>query len=177
VKDESVYPGILVLDGNVPPEGKLSVSLLVLSAASILSLGRIVISEVGETLGRRLADKLRKRPTPESPAQRLQRLSEKLSTTSLEFDVQLRELEKFASARQQAVEALEATMKDQTAREQQLRDNIKMLENVPLPVAKYFSELASSGEKKSARRDYLLFAAGVVVSTAIAIVLHLSGLT
>lgn len=156
----------------------MGIELLIIAGVSSLVAGRGVFSEIGEKLVSRLVDKLRKRPpTPESPAQRLQRLSEKLSTTSSEFDVQLRELEKFASARQKAVEALEATMKDQTAREQQLRDNIKMLENVPLPVAKYFSELASSGEKKSARRDYLLFAAGVVVSTAIAIVLHLSGLT
>jgi hypothetical protein len=46
------------------------------------------------------------------------------------------------------------------------------LEKTPLAVAEHFAKLVAPGEKRSAMRDYLLFGAGVVVSTAIGIVIQ-----
>jgi hypothetical protein len=46
-----------------------------------------------------------------------------------------------------------------------------VLQNVPLPVAQEFAKLVAPAEKKSARRDYLLFVSGVVVTTVITVIL------
>ena len=159
----------------------MNIGILVISAVVSLLGGRVALSELVENVVRRLLQKtlprLFNRPPNdlESPATKLKRLSETMAATSQEFDVQLRELEQLATARHLAVQALEETMKNLTTREQQLQERIKQLENVPLPVAEYFAQLASGGEQKSARRDYILFAAGVVVSVAVAIGLHAFG--
>jgi chromosome segregation ATPase len=162
---------------------KVNIGVLVVSAVVSLLGGKVALSELVENVVRRLLEKalprLFKRPPSdlESPATKLKRLSETMVATSQEFDVQLRELEELAKARHGAVQALEETMKSLTTREQQLQERIKQLENVPIPVAEYFAQLASGGERKSARRDYFLFAAGVVVSVAVAIGLHAFGFT
>jgi hypothetical protein len=110
-------------------------------------------------------------------SEKLERLSSALSQTSREFDDLLRELAAVAKSRERAVQSLEANMKGLEARERELQEKIRHLEKVPLPVAEYFASLTTAGEKKSVRRDYLLFTAGVTVSTIIAILLHLFHLT
>jgi hypothetical protein len=55
------------------------------------------------------------------------------------------------------------------------QERIEHLQNLPLPVAEHFANLTLVGAKRSARRDYVLFGTGVIVSTLIAIGLRLLG--
>ena len=58
-------------------------------------------------------------------------------------------------------------------REKELEEKIDLLQHVPIPVAEHFARLVGPGEKRSAMRDYLLFMAGVIGTTIIAIVLQI----
>jgi hypothetical protein len=58
-------------------------------------------------------------------------------------------------------------------REEELKNRIDQLQNVPLPVAEHFAALAAAGDKRSAKRDYLLFGLGVFVSTLLSIIFFL----
>ncbi len=60
-------------------------------------------------------------------------------------------------------------------KEKAMNEKIELLSKTPLPVAQHFAELMRSSEKTSAKRDYMLFGAGVAVSTVIAIALKLFG--
>ena len=82
----------------------------------------------------------------------------------------LAELATVAGERETAVKGLEDQLASLSQREQELQARIDQLQNVPLPVAEHFAKLTSAGEKRSAMRDYILFALGVFVSTAISIV-------
>ncbi len=58
-------------------------------------------------------------------------------------------------------------------REKELKEKIEVLEKIPIPVAEHFAKLLESGERRSVRRDYLLFGAGVLVTTVITIAIQL----
>jgi hypothetical protein len=109
-------------------------------------------------------------------SEKLTNLTSNLMKSSKEMDALLAELAQVAKDREQAVKKMEADLSNLQGREQELQKKIEHLEKVPLPVAEYFAQLTSTGEKRSARRDYLLFGAGVVVSTVIAILLKIFGL-
>jgi uncharacterized protein (DUF3084 family) len=82
----------------------------------------------------------------------------------------LSELAQVARDREAAVSTLENQLKDLETKEKTLQQRIEHLQAVPLPVAEYFAQLTGAGERRSAMRDYMLFGAGVLVSTAISIV-------
>jgi hypothetical protein len=107
---------------------------------------------------------------------RLQELTGSLMKASREVDALFREMEQVATDRSKVVEKLESDFLDLEAREKELKKRIEHLQNVPIPVAEHFAKLTASGESRSARRDYILFGAGVFVSTAIAILLKVLGL-
>jgi hypothetical protein len=46
------------------------------------------------------------------------------------------------------------------ARKKELKEKIETLQKVPIPVADHFAKLIESGEKRNARRDYILFIRG-----------------
>jgi hypothetical protein len=108
-----------------------------------------------------------------SYAERLSQLMRTLRESSSEVDAVLRELASVAVQRESAATKLEQELKDLETKEASLQQRIQDLQNVPIPVAKYFAELTEPGERRSARRDYMLFGAGVLVSTAISIVFFL----
>jgi uncharacterized protein YlxW (UPF0749 family) len=91
-------------------------------------------------------------------------------------DTVLAELSQIAKDRESAVQKIEAELQSLQNREKELQERIKTLQKVPLPVAEHFAQLTASGEKRSARRDYVLFGVGVIVSTVIAILLKVFGL-
>jgi hypothetical protein len=109
-------------------------------------------------------------------SQRIRALMEHLLKTSDEMDEMLAELSRVTKDREHAMQRVENGLLDLQTREKELKERIEQLQNVPIPVAEHFAKLTSSGEKRSARRDYVLFGAGVVVSTVIAISLRLLGL-
>ena len=116
------------------------------------------------------------RSTESSHSERLQELLENLRKSSREVDAVINELQQVALAREQAAKKLEADLEALSERESQLKTNIEHLEKVPLPVAEYFAELSKPSEQKSARRDYILFGAGIIFSVVTAIALKQLGL-
>jgi uncharacterized protein (DUF3084 family) len=146
-----------------------------LSAIASLLAGGVIGSDVVRKLVRHIL-KLPEPVETETFRSKLDRLSTNLAAASREVDTVLSELTSVAREREQAVTQLEAELKALEQREQSLQQSIKQLESVPLPVVERFAELTETGERRSARRDYVLFASGVVVSTIIAIALKFFGI-
>lgn len=114
----------------------------------------------------------RRRPESEDYSARLSRLTSSLNRSSKEMDKILAELGEVAVSRQRAVEALGDELSTLSKRQKELEERNKELANVSMPVAEYFASIASEGEKRSARRDFLLFGLGVVVSTVVTLLLQ-----
>jgi hypothetical protein len=105
-------------------------------------------------------------------SERLSELTGSLSKASQEVDGVLREMASVAHERETSVKELEIGLKDLELREKELKEKIAILQSVPIPVAEQFAKLVEPSEKRSARRDYLLFISGVVVTTIIAVSLQ-----
>ena len=116
----------------------------------------------------------KRRPAAEPYAQRLSRLTSTLRRASSEVDAVLRDMTRVASEREASTRALEAGLADLEARQEEAQERIAVLESVPVPVAEYFARLVARIEGRSARRDYLLFVSGVLVTTIVALVLRLA---
>lgn len=142
------------------------VSLLLAAVSSLVAGGMIkVVDDFVRRVRGRSANQ-----SQESYSEKLHRLTNNLRSSSEEVDSVLTELADVARKRQDAAAQLEQQLIDLEHREQALQQRVKALENVSLPVAEYFASLTSAGEKRSARRDYMLFGAGVLVSTVISII-------
>jgi len=105
-------------------------------------------------------------------SERLSELTASLNEASRDVDSVLSELAQVAKGREAAVQKLETDLQALETREKELKDKIETLESTPIPVAEHFAKLLESGEKRSAKRDYFLFGAGVLVTTAIAIIIQ-----
>lgn len=153
----------------------MGIEILVSLLAATLSMvaGGIASSEVIQKLLRRVL----KLPVQEkSYGERLGELTESLTKASRQVDQVLSELATVAKEREKNVRELEANMQLLEKRENDMKTRIEHLEKVPLPAVEHFAEIMNRGEKRSAIRDYMLFGAGVVVSTVIAIGLKAFGL-
>jgi U3 small nucleolar ribonucleoprotein component len=111
-----------------------------------------------------------------SYSEKLSQLTSNLIKSSKEVDRVLNELSNVATEREGSIKILENNLLSLEKKEIDLKQKIETLEKLPVPVAEHFAKLMESGEKRSARRDYLLFGAGVAVSTVIAIILKYSGI-
>jgi chromosome segregation ATPase len=121
----------------------------------------------------KLVRALLRRQAPQKPySERLAELTENLTKASREVDAVLVELARVAKDRARTVQQLETDLTDMEGREKELKERIEALEHTPLAVAEHFARLVQPAEKRSAMRDYLLFGAGVVVSTAIGVVIQ-----
>jgi hypothetical protein len=147
----------------------------------ILSLVAAVISILIAAFTEGIAAKffrrvMGKEPPEETYSQKLTRLTQNLTRSSREVDGLLSELSNTAIEREKSVARLEKELEILESKEKQVQERIHALENVPIPVAEHFANLTALGEKRSAKRDYLLFGAGVIVTTIISIGLSLIGL-
>lgn len=93
---------------------------------------------------------------------------------SREVDAVLLELTQAARTREESVRKLETDLASLELHEKDLKEKIEALEQTPLPVAEHFAKLIAAGEKRNAKRDYLLFGAGVIVTTIIGFVFQLA---
>lgn len=142
----------------------------IIAGLASLAAGGIASTQLIQKVIRHL---LGRPESPEKPyTERLAELTHSLTRASTEVDAVLTELAQVARSRQSAVENLEANLATLESREKELKAKIEALETTPLPVAEHFAKLLEAGEKRSARRDYALFGAGVGVTTAVAIVLQ-----
>ncbi len=147
----------------------LEILASVIGAVASLLAGGVASSQFFRELLRILL----KRKEPEKPySERLAELTNNLSKASREVDAVLVELARVARDRAKAVQQLETDLATMEGREKELKERIQALEKTPLAVAEHFAKLVAPGERRSAMRDYLLFGAGVVVSTAIGIAIQ-----
>jgi hypothetical protein len=152
----------------------MSIDILISIISALLSmLGLGIFNSLSEKFVKQVFE--RGKPK-ETYSQKLERLSDSLIKSSSEVDNLLSELSQVALEREKAVRNLETELRELETREKQLKERVQVLENIPLPVAEHFANLTAAGEKRSAKRDYMLFGAGVLVSTIIAIILNLTGL-
>lgn len=105
-------------------------------------------------------------------SKRLAQLTASLTKSSREVDSLLSKLAQVACSREGAVQKLETDLVTLETREKALKERIDALEGTPLPAAEHFAKLLESGEKRHTRRYYVLFGAGVLVTTVIAIIIQ-----
>lgn len=112
-----------------------------------------------------------------SYAERMHELTGSLSRTSDEFDSLLAEMRVAADQRATAVSEMEASLAELTAREEALRSRIVTLNAVQPEAAREFVELLRQqqvvSERRSAKRDYLLFVLGIAVGLVAQVVFTL----
>lgn len=146
--------------------------LLITVIAGLLGLFTAVVASSG--LVRSVLYRVLGKPEPKKTyAVRLSELTQSLTNASAEVDSILAELSRVAKEKQSSVKQLEQGLSNLEKQEDELKDRIAALENVPIPVAEHFAKLIESGEHRSAKRDYVLFGAGVLVTTLIAIIIRL----
>ncbi|MBZ5558984.1 MAG: hypothetical protein LAO77_17055 [Acidobacteriia bacterium] len=147
----------------------LEVLASILGALASLVAGGLASTDLIQKLVRSLLG----RQAPGKPySERLAELTESLTKASREVDAVLLELAQVAKDRAEAVKQIESDVTAMEGREKELKERIETLERTPLAVAEHFAKLVAPGERRSAMRDYALFGAGVVVSTAIGIVIQ-----
>jgi hypothetical protein len=98
-----------------------------------------------------------------------------LSEASQKMDAIVKQIQEYTQGRELAVGKLESQLGSLSQQEQELKQRIQGLQNVPLPAAEYFAQLVSKGEKRSAFRDYVLFLLGVLVSAGVGVLLRKLG--
>ncbi len=140
--------------------------------AALLSM--IVVPIYSELLWKKVIRRVFKKEEPEETySDKLKRLMESLLKSSSEVDNVLFELSQTAIDKEKSVLTLETELRDLESREKQLKEMVTSLEKVSIPVAEHFARLTADGERRSAKRDYFLFGAGVIVSTFITILLQI----
>ncbi len=147
----------------------IEILAVVLGAVASLLAGGLASTEVIRKLLRHAFGK----PEPsKTHSERLSELTASLTSASAEVDSILRELSSVAKDKEASVRQLETGLSALHEREEELKDKISALEKTPLPVAEHFAKLVESGEKRSAARDYILFGAGVLVTTVVTIIIQ-----
>ena len=134
----------------------------IISALAALLAGSVAASDLSRTILRRI---LGREEPPKPYGERLQELMGNLTRSSREVDAILAELAQVAAEREVSFRNLESELANLEEREKELQGRIEILEQIPIPVAEHFAQLIEGGERRSARRDYMLFGAGVLVST------------
>ncbi|WP_139215409.1 hypothetical protein [Lysobacter sp. cf310] len=155
----------------------MGIEVLISLLAGLLSmtLGGIASTDaIRKALGHLLGAEVV--PVEKSYSERLAELTASLIDASQQVDSILVELSQVAQEKERAALKLAGELAELEGKELELRERVDALQNMPLPAVEHFAKIIGSGEKRSAKRDYILFGAGVVVSTAIAIVLKLIGL-
>jgi len=77
---------------------------------------------------------------------------------------------------QQRYSVFESRVAHLSEKEKELRKQVDSLGQIPLPAMEYFRDLLDRGERSAARRDYLLFGAGILATVALSLVLKLLGI-
>jgi len=138
---------------------------------------RLIKSGVGRNFfretpaGRQIVRALGLEPSLTGP----EALFKELSSASQKMDAIVRQIQEYTQGREQAVAKLESQLGVLSQQEQEMKQRIQGLQNVPLAAAEYFAQLVNKGEKRSALRDYVLFLLGVVVSGGVGVLLRKMG--
>lgn len=144
-------------------------AILIAAAASMLA-GGIASSQLIQKAIRKIFGLPEQKS--KSYSERLSELTKKLDGASKEVDEVLQEIAGVTERRQKAVSQLEYNLVELEKHEASLKQRIEALENTPVEAAQYFTKIVSAGERRGAKRDYLLFGAGVLLTSIISIALQ-----
>lgn len=98
-----------------------------------------------------------------------------LRKASADIDVVLAEINKIYEEKESSINLLEDSLLELQSRESILKEKVEALEKIPIESVKHLEKILDKGDKKSAYRDYFLFALGVIFSVAVTIVLKKLG--
>jgi septal ring factor EnvC (AmiA/AmiB activator) len=104
---------------------------------------------------------------------KLKQLTSNLETASKEVDKIIIELTNHIESKEKHLNTLENELNKMSSKEIELKQKIEALQKTPIIVADHFAKLVEQGENRSKRRDYLLFGAGVLVTTIISLLLKI----
>ena len=114
------------------------------------------------------------------PSLRVQESISKLSKASEEVDRVIRDVVAEMKAREDMLEELRKEHAALSEEERKLSDRVDALKHVRIEAAQYFQEINQKNleqtEKKRARRDFYFLLIGIILTTAIGIILKLLGL-
>ncbi len=142
-------------------------------SALITALVASVLGLSWEGLLRPLFRNIFKKKSEKSFGERLTELTANLNKASEEVDTVLREMESVTAQRQVAVQRLQTDLESMESRETELKSRIADLEKTPIPAVEHFAALINRRERRVARRDYVLFLAGVLLMTIVSLAISL----
>lgn len=147
----------------------VALASILAGALTFLAQERGLLDRIGRLFGAQ-------EPSQETYSERLEDVTRRLMKSSSEVDTLLGEMARITKAREQELHRMECQLSQSQEEERSLEERIDALRDTPLPVAEHFARMIERGEKRTAGRDYILFGAGVLVSTVVAIALRLAGL-
>lgn len=104
----------------------------------------------------------------------------KLRTASIEVDSSIKEIISDIQQRESALKEIVAKNEALAVQEEELKKKINTLKDIPIEVAKYFEEINQQNfqkmDKKSIKRDLIMFFLGIIVTTGIGIILKIAGI-
>jgi hypothetical protein len=102
---------------------------------------------------------------------RLSATLELLRAAFAEVDKATQDINKLMKEKEKNLDEMELTVTQLTNQEAELKDRVDTLQKVPVEAVRHFEKILDRGDKRSARRDYFLFGAGVVSSIVVTIIL------
>lgn len=96
---------------------------------------------------------------------------ENIKRASIEMDRVMQEFASISAERQKTIDLLEGKLIQLSEQESMLNQKIQSLEKVPLEAIRHFEETLTKGDRRSARRDYLLFILGILASVIVTFIL------
>jgi uncharacterized Zn finger protein len=105
----------------------------------------------------------------ESLSERIIRLNKSLKISSNEIESVLREMEEITKNKEKNIIIVEEKIEKLNAKENEMQTKINMMANNPLIKIDKIEKILEEGEKRSKKRDLVLFALGVIVSTVLSI--------
>jgi predicted RNase H-like nuclease (RuvC/YqgF family) len=152
----------------------MDIDLILPSLGALASLLGTILTYVFTRAGMRAREReIAKQGGAESYRERMDRLASELKRASSLIDATLDEMRTVTNSREESISELESRLKNLSTHEKELQTRVETLRQVPLQAVDYFLQATEKSEKRSARRDYLLFGSGVIVSTIATVLLKL----
>lgn len=108
-------------------------------------------------------------------AEKLNASIEQLKSASKNMDNLVNSITDLTHEKHEKLTKLQIELQNLSQKEDETRKKIEVLKQIPIEALKHFEDMMKPGEKRSARRDYLLFAAGAFFSIFSTIILKLLG--
>jgi hypothetical protein len=156
-----------------PPQTIAVDTIWLISGAAVLGIATLLSLELLRSLPLNKA----RRPSEEGKTltyqARMETLTTNLANASSEVDKILEEISRVSQEREERLKTLETKLDELSGHEKEMQSRVEALKNMPLPAVEYFLEVTQKEERRSATRDYTLFALGVVASMVVTVFLKL----